>query len=89
MVKSSRLLVVFFAFALSILAQNLIPNPMFKDGANENGIPTDWRADTSEGVRAEYGVVQENGRNCFRIQRLTEKKPQTMCRISKIGRAHV
>ncbi|MBR0459696.1 MAG: family 20 glycosylhydrolase [Victivallales bacterium] len=82
MVKSSRLLVVFFAFALSILAQNLIPNPMFKDGANENGIPTDWRADTSEGVRAEYGVVQENGRNCFRIQRLTEKKPQTMCRIS-------
>ncbi len=74
------LLVLCLSLALSLSGQNLIPNPRFQEGAEQNGIPNGWYYDSPEYVKSRYGVEEEEGRPCFRIERLAPG--DGLCRIS-------
>ncbi|MGN0866052.1 MAG: glycoside hydrolase family 20 zincin-like fold domain-containing protein [Oligosphaeraceae bacterium] len=81
MTRRSPLLVLLLALAFSLQAQNLIPNPQFKEGTDQNGVPRGWYHDTPEYVKYQYGVVEEEeGRSSFRIERLAPG--DGLCRIS-------
>ncbi|MBQ9368484.1 MAG: family 20 glycosylhydrolase, partial [Victivallales bacterium] len=77
-----RFTLTMLAATITALAQNLIPNPNFVDGIDDKGIPVGWTHDTQETVKNTMGVVLEDGRHCFRIQKLSTPSTPHLCRIS-------
>lgn len=66
--------------SVSLVAQNLIPNPRFEEGVGTNGVPRGWYYDSPGSVQCRYGVEKEDGVSFFRIARLTPG--DGLCRIS-------